>query len=75
MTVEQITAEALRLPTVVRAELVERLAESLDEADLTLVDQSWISTARSRLDEILRGTGKTISGDEALERGRRVAAE
>jgi len=47
MTAEQITAEALSLPT----------------------------EARRRLDEILQGKVETIPGDEALARGRRVAAE
>jgi putative addiction module component (TIGR02574 family) len=75
MTAEQITAEALRLPTLARAELAERLTESLDAADLTPIDKSWMSEARRRLDEILKGKGETVSGDEALARGRRVAAE
>jgi putative addiction module component (TIGR02574 family) len=75
MTVEQITAEALNLPTEARAALAERLAESLDAAELTRIDRAWAIEARRRLDEILQGKVETIPGDEALARGRRVAAE
>ena len=75
MTVEQIAAEAMHLPTEARAQLADRLVESLDAAEFNRIDNLWATEARRRLDEILRGKAETIPGDEALARARRVAGE
>jgi putative addiction module component (TIGR02574 family) len=75
MTVEQIAAEAMHLPTEARAQLADRLVESLDAAELNRIDRLWSAEARRRLDEIIQGKVETIPGDEALARARRVAGE
>jgi putative addiction module component (TIGR02574 family) len=75
MTVEQIAAEAMHLPTEARAQLADQLVESLDAADLDRIDHLWSAEATRRLDEIIKGKVETISGDEALVRARRVATE
>jgi len=75
MTVEQIAAEALSLPTEKRAELADRIVESLDAAELNRIDKLWAAESRRRLEEILQGKIETIPGDEALARARRVANE
>ena len=75
MTVEQIAAEAMNLPAEKRAELADRIVESLDAAQLNHFDMLWASESRRRLDEILTNKVKTISGDEALARARQVASE
>lgn len=75
MTVEQIAAEALNLPTDKRAELADRIVASLDAAELNRIDKLWAAESRRRLDEILQGIVETIPGDEVLARARRLAAE
>jgi hypothetical protein len=75
MTVDQLVAEALNLPTEARAELTERLAISMDAGELTRIDRLWATESRRRLDEILQGKVETIPGDEALARARRLAEE
>jgi putative addiction module component (TIGR02574 family) len=75
MTLEQLAAEALHLPTEARAQLADRLVESLDAAELNRIDKLWASEARRRLDEILQGKVETIPGEEALARARRLAEE
>jgi len=75
MTVDQIAEEAMRLPSESRAQLADRLVESLDATELNRIDQLWGAEARHRLDEILKGQVETIPGDEALARARRVAGE
>ena len=75
MTVEQIAAEAMNLPTEARAQLADRIVESLDATELNRLDRLWSAEARHRLDDILQGRVATIPGDEALARARRVAGE
>lgn len=71
MTIEQIAAEALTLPSEQRALLADRLVESLDAAEVSRIDRLWATEAKRRRDEVRDGTVKTISGDEALARVRR----
>ena len=75
MTVEQIVAEAMHLPTEARAQLADQLVESLDAAELNRMDRLWSVEARRRLDEIIAGKVETIPGEEALARARRLAGE
>jgi putative addiction module component (TIGR02574 family) len=75
MTVEQIAAEAMHLPTEARAQLADQLVESLDGAELNRIDRLWSAEARRRLDEIVQGKVETIPGEEALARARRIAGE
>jgi putative addiction module component (TIGR02574 family) len=51
----QVLAEALALPPVDRAELIEELFISFDGADRKLLDQLWAEEAESRLDAFQRG--------------------
>src|SRR6266581_1094707 len=74
MTVEQIAAEALSLPSEARALLADRLVESLDPAEDGVVRQLWASEAKRRLDEVRGGRVRTILGDEALARMRSAVA-
>jgi putative addiction module component (TIGR02574 family) len=71
LTVEQLANEAMQLPAASRAELAERLVESLDTAELTEIDKLWIAEAIRRRDEVRQGLVKTIPGDEALAQVRR----
>ena len=55
MTVEQIVAEALGLPSEARALLADRLVESLDPAEDGYVRQLWAGEAMRRRDEVRAG--------------------
>ena len=72
LTVEQIAEEALALPNEARALLADRLVESLDLAEDGYIQQLWSAEARRRRDDVRAGRVKTIPGDEALERVRRI---
>ena len=72
VTVEQITADALSLPSEARALLADRLVESLDPAEDGSLRQIWAAEALRRRDEVRNGRVKTIPGDEALARVRRA---
>ena len=71
MTVEQIAAEALTLPSEERALLADRLVESLDATENNRIDRLWATEARRRRDEVRNGSVQTIPGEEALARVRR----
>ena len=72
LTVEQIAEEALALPSEARAQLADRLVESLDPTEDGYVQQLWSAEVRRRRDDVRAGRVQTIPGDEALERVRRA---
>lgn len=54
-TIRQVLADALALPPVERAELIERLHESFNPADREQLDRLWAREAEERLDAYERG--------------------
>ena len=66
-TIEKLAEQAMTLPTESRARLAEMLVESLDGADLTELDQMWITEAKRRRNEVRAGQTATVPGDEALQ--------
>jgi len=54
-SMRQVLAEALALPPVDRAELIEELFFSFDGADRKLFDQLWADEAESRIDAFQLG--------------------
>lgn len=74
LTVEEISAEALSLPSEARALLADRLAESLDPAEDGYMKQLWSAEALRRRDDIRSGRVQPIPGAEALARVRSAVA-
>ena len=70
MTVEQIAEEALALPSEARAQLADRLVESLDPAEDGYIRQLWAAEALRRRDDVRSGRVEAIPGEEALARVR-----
>lgn len=66
IAVEEITEQALSLPSEARALLADRLAESLDPQEDATYHDLWVAEARRRLEDVRSGAVKTIPGDEAL---------
>ena len=64
----RILDEVLALPVQERAELVERILDSLSEAPDKQRLERWAAEAESRLDAIDRGELRTISGEEVFAR-------
>ncbi|MCX6894358.1 MAG: addiction module protein [Verrucomicrobia bacterium] len=75
MSVEQLTDEALALPSEARALLADRLVESLDPAEDGYIHQLWATEARRRLDDVRSGRVKTIPGETALAQVRQAMAK
>ena len=66
LTIDQLTTEAMHLPVSSRAELAERLVESLDFSEEGEIQQAWTAEAIRRRDEVRSGEVKTIPGDVVL---------
>jgi len=71
MSLDEIEKEALALPSEARAQLADRLVESLTAADATHIDELWGAEAKRRRDEVREGRVKTIPGPEGLAKVRR----
>jgi len=63
---EQVAQEALALPTEARANLAERLFQSLDEGGLTEIEEAWIQEAERRYEELKTGKVKGIPAHEVF---------
>ncbi len=56
----------MHLPGSSRADLAERLVESLDFEEDSEIKRAWAAEAVRRRDEVRSGKIKTIPGDEVL---------
>jgi putative addiction module component (TIGR02574 family) len=68
MSVQDIEAEALKLPSHERARLAEVLIASLDEEDE--VFEAWVDEAERRYAELRSGAVKGVPADEVFARAR-----
>ena len=60
MTLEQVTKEALTLPSIMRAELAEIMVESLANDVDEDIQKLWLEVAKRRRDEVRNGTSIPI---------------
>lgn len=72
LTLEERTAEAMRLPLESRALLADRLVESLDSAELDDIQRLWTAEAIRRRDEIRSGEAQPIAGEQVLDEVRHL---
>ena len=66
LPIEALEAELLRLPSVERARLLDRVVASLDDDKAR--DEAWDRIAALRDAEIESGTSTPVSGPEAVAR-------
>lgn len=62
---ERLTEEALSLPAPSRAELAQRLLESLEDPAVE-IDRSWAIEAERRCRELDEGTVQRLPGEEVI---------
>ncbi|MBI4691311.1 MAG: addiction module protein [Nitrospirae bacterium] len=65
---EQILSEALELPPMERAELVENLLSSFEFPSRKKIDDLWAQEAESRIDAFDRGEISAIPAKEVFEK-------
>jgi putative addiction module component (TIGR02574 family) len=72
LTLDQITEEAMQLPSTSRALLADKLVESLESEDLDEIQTLWSAEAIRRRDEVRSGQVQPVPGEEVLEEVRRL---
>ncbi|CAN5701878.1 hypothetical protein BH11VER1_BH11VER1_12230 [soil metagenome] len=75
LTLEQITSEAMHLSVASRAELAEKLVESLDTSENEDLQVAWASEAIRRRDDVRAGRVTAISGEQVLTDVRRMLGQ
>ena len=58
--------EALKLPPVERAQIIDALWSSLDPAEQDTIDQAWLLESQDRLAAFRAGQLTAINGEEGL---------
>ncbi len=71
-TIDQLEAEALARNEVQRAELAERLVESLASPRNVAAQEAWLALAKRRRDELRSGQVAGIPGEEGSALVRRL---
>ena len=72
MTFDEFESEAMQLPAASRARLADKLAESLDTAEMGEVRKLWAAEAIRRRDEVRPGRVQPVPGEEVLAEVRRL---
>jgi len=72
LTIDELTKEALQLPSSSRALLAERMVESLDAAATDEIQKLWTAEAVRRRDEVRSGRVQPIPGEQVLAEVRRL---
>ncbi len=65
---EQVLAEALSLPPIERAEIVEKLLSGFEFSERRTIDELWAKEAESRIDTYEQGEIATIPAKEVFEK-------
>ena len=72
LTIDELTKEALQLPSSSRALLAERMVESLNAAETDEIQKLWAAEAVRRRDEVRSGRVQPIPGEQVLAEVRRL---
>ena len=65
---EKVLEEALNLPPIERAEIVEKLLSSFEFSDRNAVDELWAKEAESRIDAYEKGEIRAIPAKDVFEK-------
>ncbi len=61
-----LASEALKLPPLERAQIIDALWRSLDSAEQSDIDSAWLVESKDRLAAFRAGQLAAVSGEEAL---------
>jgi putative addiction module component (TIGR02574 family) len=67
---EQLTADAMKLPLRDRVQFAKRLVSTLDDEVESGVEELWFAEADRRLEELRSGKVEGIDADEAFRSAR-----
>jgi len=69
-SLDQLTADAMKLPLRDRVQLAQRLVSTLDQEVETDTEALWFAEAERRLEELRGGKVEGIDADEAFRSAR-----
>lgn len=72
-TFEQIEQEVLGLPAGERAQLVEKLWDSLGDSDYPRLSAAWLQEIERRRRDVAEGKAGSVSGEEVSRRAWELA--
>jgi putative addiction module component (TIGR02574 family) len=67
---DQLTADAMKLPLRDRVQLAQRLVSTIDDEVEADTQQMWFAEAERRLEELRTGTVEGIASDDAFRTAR-----
>jgi putative addiction module component (TIGR02574 family) len=67
---DQLTAEAMKLPLRDRVQLAQRLVSTIDDEFETDTEALWFAEAERRLEELRSGKVQGIDSEDAFRTGR-----
>ena len=69
----QLEKQVLALPAPERAELVDKLWESLGDTTCALVNEKWLAEIERRRQDLLQGKAKRVPGEQVSRKAREIA--
>ena len=69
---DELTADAMKLPLRDRVQLAQRLVSTIDDEVETDTEVLWYAEAERRLEELRSGTVEGIDSDEAFRTAREI---
>ena len=73
LTIEQIEKQVLALPATQRAQLVDKLWESLGDTTYPILSERWKTEIDRRRKELLEGRVKAVPGEEVSRKAWKLA--
>ena len=73
VTLERIEQEALALPVRERAQLMDKLWESLGETTYEVLNEAWVSEIQRRRQALAAGTARRVPGEEVSRKAWELA--
>ena len=70
---EQLEKQVLALPARERAELVDKLWESLGDTTCAVANEEWLEEIERRRQDLLKGKAKSVAGEEVSRKAREIA--
>ena len=72
-TLGQIEQQALALPANERAQLVDKLWESLGDTTYPVLNEEWVAEIERRRQALLKGEARRVGGEEVSRKAWEIA--
>jgi putative addiction module component (TIGR02574 family) len=70
---QELEKQVLALPARKRAELVDKLWESLGDTTSAVINEKWLAEIERRRQHLLKGKGTSVPGEEVSRKAWEIA--